>query len=53
MFIELHISNGTTAFAGMALIFIGLIAIDGRLLSQGARLVKGTPKAARSVLDGH
>jgi drug/metabolite transporter (DMT)-like permease len=42
-----------TAFAGMALIFIGLITLDGRLLSQGARLVRATSKLARPVPHGH
>jgi drug/metabolite transporter (DMT)-like permease len=42
-----------TALAGMALIFIGLITIDGRLLSHTARLVGGSRKAARSALPGH
>jgi drug/metabolite transporter (DMT)-like permease len=38
-----------TAFAGMALIFVGLITIDGRLLSSGTKLMAGRSKAARSV----
>jgi drug/metabolite transporter (DMT)-like permease len=38
-----------TAFAGMAMIFVGLVAIDGRLLPSGAKPVPGGPRAARSV----
>jgi drug/metabolite transporter (DMT)-like permease len=37
------------AFAGMALIFIGLITIDGRLLAHAARLVGGPSNTPRSI----
>jgi drug/metabolite transporter (DMT)-like permease len=38
-----------TAFAGMALIFFGLVTIDGRLLSSGTKPMSGGSRAARSV----
>ena len=41
-----------TVFAGMALIFTGLLSMDGRLLSHGARLVWRSKNPPHSILQG-
>ena len=38
-----------TVFAGMAIIFVGLITIDGRVWARGARLFTRPPATARSL----